>query len=320
MSFTSTSISAANVYSLSASYLYDDKINLNPLLYNYDNGYSFYHHNIFNGTKDLRFTNESFFAITSSVSIENILDDTVYIDPTNLVIYTALQASNGKYISNVNNTLYAISDTIGASEFFRITRTTEGNFTISQNNLYATVVTDNNIFNITLQEKLTPDTDNIQKFVFYADGSSDTFIIKTLFKMDNWATYDSNLSTIDRFLSYYDGDASNVIKSVGMIVDSHYVDENNYKFTVTNDLNMFAIGFDGKIKWVKYYNELLNKFFNKTVDIKEVISDVTNNYLVEYPYKTKIDLGTNRTGTMKLNLLGLKNVMTPEYAYGVKKE
>jgi hypothetical protein len=138
--------------------------------------------------------------------------------------------------------------------------------------------------------------------------------------MDNWATYDSNLSTIDRFLSYYDGDASNVIKSVGMIVDSHYVDENNYKFTVTNDLNMFAIGFDGKIKWVKYYNELLNKFFNKTVDIKEVISDVTNNYLVEYPYKTKIDLGTNRTGTMKLNLLGLKNVMTPEYAYGVKKE
>ena len=319
MSYQPIPISSANVYSLSATYTYDDKIDLKPTLFQYDNGYSFFHHPIFNGTKDVKFANDSFFAITSAMMLENILSDTVYIDPTDLVIFTALQASNGKYITNIDNKLYATADSIGSNEFFRITRSLDGTFTISQNNLYATVITDNNIFNIVLQEKLVPDTYNVQKFMFYADESQDTFTIKTQFTMADWPP--SYFTTIDRFLSYYDGDGSNIIKSIGMIVDaSHYVDENNYKFLVTNDLNMFAIGFDGKVKWVKYYNELLYKFFNKTVDVKEVITDIENNFLVEYPYKTRISLNENKTGNMKLNLLGLKNVMTPEYNYGVKKE
>jgi hypothetical protein len=315
MSYIETSVSATNIYSLSASYAFDDKIDLSPTLYQYDNGYSFFEQPIFQGTKDVKFANESFFAITSATTLESILNDTVYINPADLVIFTALKASNGKYITNVNNKLYATADTIGASEFFRITRKTDGTFTISQNNLYATVLTSN--FDIVLQEQLSPDTNDIQKFNFYSANTQDTFTIRTQFKIPAWTSY---FPTVERFLSYYDGDQSNVIKSIGMISNHNYVDENNYKFLATNDLNMFAIGFDGKIKWVKYYNELLDTFFNTTVDIKQTITDIKNNYLVEYPYKTKVTTGDNNIGNIKLNLLNLKNVMTPEYKYGIKKD
>ena len=313
MSYIETPISAANVFSLSASYAYDDKLNFNPTLYKYDNGYSLFEQPIFNGTKDVKFANDSFFAITSSMPMESIMSDVKWIDPTELVIYTAFKLVNGKYVTNIGDKLYGTGTSIGPAEFFRVSKNTNGTYSISQNNLYATVVTDN--FDIELQEKISPDTNNVQSFTFYTANTQDTYTIKASFKIPAWS---AKFPVLERFLSYYDADSTNIIKAIGMIQDKNYVDENNYKLTTEggSDTNIFAIGYDGTIKWVKYYNELLSKFFNKTVDIKEVVSDVKNNYLVEYPYKTKIDVNNNGTGSIKLNLLGLKNVMTPEYTYG----
>jgi hypothetical protein len=322
MSFEITTVSAAALIPLSASYGYDDKMLLNPTLYQYSDGYAFFHHPIFTGTKDIKFANDSFFAITSSTLLQTFIDDTTYINPLELVWFSAVRASNGKYISNVNNRLYATATTIGSAEFFRVVGNSDGTTSISQNDLYATVITDDNSFEIHMLPEIIADTTNIQKFVFNTNETNDTFTIKTLFTMSNWLPFFTK--PVERFLSYYDGDSSNIIKAIGMVADDDYVDENNYVFSASMDLQTFAIGFDGKVIWVRYYNNTLNKYFNKTVDIKDVINNVEQNYLVEYPYKTKIDV-TNfqellKTGRIKLNIANLKNILTPEYELAVKKE
>jgi hypothetical protein len=320
MSFSNISISAANIIPLSAGYRYDDNIDFKATLHQYDDGYTFFHQPIFNGTKDVKFANESFFSITSASVLDSLISDLKYINPTELVFYTSLKAANNYYVTNVGNSLYATATAVTPSEFFRITRNTDGTCSISQNNLYATIQTENNDFSLKMVTKIESDSDNLQKFIFYTADNEDIFSIKTSFRMSEWSPYITK--PVERFLSFEDNDGTNKIKAIGLINNTSYPIENNYKFYTTLNLNAFAIGFDGKVVWVKYFNEVLHKFFNKTTDISDIIENVRNNYLIEYPYKTEIDNinPITKTGRMNINLITLKNILTPEYQYMVKKE
>tara|TARA_R110000822_G_scaffold59431_12_gene148368 strand:+ start:3012 stop:3980 length:969 start_codon:yes stop_codon:yes gene_type:complete len=322
MSFTSTPVSAASFIPLSASYAYDSKMSLNPTLHQYEDGYAFFHHPLFIGSKDSKFANDSFFSITSSATFGTFANDTTYINPLDLVLFMSFRASNGKYITNTDNTLYATATSISDTEFFRVAPNTDGTYSISQNDLYATVVTEDQSFVIEMQDKVTTDTNAVQKFTIDNFGSGDDFTIKTQFTIDAWASLFP--APIERFWSYYDSTDDNTIKAIGMIEDDDYTDENNYVFSGDTDLDAFAVGFDGKIKWVKYYNDTLTKLFNKNVDIKDTIEDIEQNFLIEYPYKTKVDV-TNyqdlvKAGSIQLNVSNLKSILTPEYDVAVKKE
>jgi len=322
MSLTIHSIASAAYIPLSAEYSYDGKIDLQPTLFQYEEGFSFFHHPLFEGAKDATFANESFFVITSSVDLRNMIEAQTNIDPSELVLFTGLLAENGKYISNRDNTLFATGTGLGPSEFFRIIRNGNGTYSITQSGLYATVDLDNNKFTVKMQDKIEPDSNNLQSFMFYSGGSPDKFTIKSLFTVTSWAPFVT--APVERFWSWYDGNGTDVVRTNGLIVDDDYVDVNPYLFTSTVDLQLFVIGFDGKIVWVKYYNEFLDKFFNKTVDIKEVIDGVEQNFLIEYPYKTKTEL-TNytealKTGKIKINMMNLKSIMTPEYNYHRKTD
>ena len=72
------------------------------------------------------------------------------------------------------------------------------------------------------------------------------------------------------------------------------------------------LGYDGKIRWVKYFNDFYDKFFNLDVTPDKVINDVKPSVIFECPYKAVM---TN--DGMKLNFVELKNVMTPGYTYTV---
>lgn len=635
MSFVNQSINLTQFIPLSASYRYDEKIDLKPRRYEYDDGYTFIRQPIFNGTKDVKFANDSFFSITSAATLQSLINDSRYINPMELVFFTSFKAANGYYITNIDNSLYATATSVGENEFFRVARNQDGTCSISQGELYATIQTENNDFSITMMPYISSDSYNLQKFTFYTAGNDDIYSIKTNFIHPDWSPYVTK--QIERFLSFYDGNtqrlydtfnytwtqqissgfyywhkvatsenglrivaitsnahvaistdggeswtiqttlgtdnwrgvamsadgfsivvaASNAIvyrtndggqtwqngdaltsyhnwidlamiptgiivvgattgssylfkstdsgdtwttltasgkrnwkaitissdgqmiaacvdngyiytssdggtswttrtaagsrlwtdissssdgqtiaactnngflyvsldggvswtatftssrpwtsicvsndgstmvaahgyygvalqtgiyishdngtswglditaprqswggiaisstgeriiatgnyiftnydiihhidysisnksyqiKAIGMIKDSNYPTENNYKFYTTLNLNAFAIGFDGKVIWVKYYNELLNSFFNRTTDIADIINDIQNNYLIESSYKTQINNITPYTGDMKVNLISLKNIKTPEYQYQVKKE
>lgn len=93
---------------------------------------------------------------------------------------------------------------------------------------------------------------------------------------------------------------------------------NNYLFKAgyfeDND-RFFMLGYDGKIRWVKYYNEFFDKFFNMDVTPDKIIEDVKPSVIFECPYKALMD----KDG-MKLNFAELKNVMTPGYFYTTKNK
>lgn len=113
-----------------------------------------------------------------------------------------------------------------------------------------------------------------------------------------------------RFL-YYD-QTERIFKSIGMVPDDDYLTEYDYTFTASADLGPFNVGFNGVNKWVLYYNDISANDFNKTLDIKYIIDDVKNNYLLDVPHKTALS-----GGKIPINMLALKNQMSPMYEYEI---
>jgi len=112
MSFSILPISATSFIPLSAGYRYDENITFLPERFEYDDGYKFIQQPIFNGTKDVKFANESFFSITSASVLDALISDLTFIQPTELVFYTSLKASNMLYVTTNNNNLYATETTV----------------------------------------------------------------------------------------------------------------------------------------------------------------------------------------------------------------
>lgn len=103
---------------------------------------------------------------------------------------------------------------------------------------------------------------------------------------------------------------------------------NNYIFLAENGSevgrNSILMGYDGKIRWVQYYNDFYDKFFNGTLSPKVVIDDVAPNFLVDVPYETKFDNEKKTldwmmsTGRQRIDLSQLKNTETPSYRYTIR--
>ncbi len=116
----------------------------------------------------------------------------------------------------------------------------------------------------------------------------------------------------------------NMVKVNGIMYNNKYVAKptlnrvgNNYlfecEFLKNNDERYIMVGYDGKIRWVKYFNDFYDKFFNLDVTPDKIIEDVKPSVVFECPYKAVMtDDG------MKLNFVELKNVMTPGYTYTIK--
>ena len=103
---------------------------------------------------------------------------------------------------------------------------------------------------------------------------------------------------------------------------------NNYIFLAENGSevgrNSILMGYDGKIRWVQYYNDFYDKFFNGTLSPKVVIDDVSPNFLVDVPYETNFDNEKKTldwmmsTGRQRIDLSQLKNTETPSYRYTIR--
>lgn len=103
---------------------------------------------------------------------------------------------------------------------------------------------------------------------------------------------------------------------------------NNYVFTADNGSDVgrdsILMGYDGKIRWVQYYNDFYDKFFNGTLSPKVVIDDVAPNFLVDVPYETQFDNERKTldwlmsSGRQRIDISQLKNTETPSYRYTIR--
>lgn len=288
-----------------------DKLDLHPELYNYKDGYKLYKHNIFNKLNDLNYGSKSLFNITKSLELGNFINDSYSIKNSNLVFFTTLRMSNGNYIRRHldDDILYADWRKAEDLTFFRITKESDGYYTISQDNKYATVIRERNSFTIQLQDRKDIDVYNTQKFTIKTYDTQGNITIRSMFKMGTlWPTMQNTI--IERYWSFYDYNNGTVIKANGLIKNDDYVDENNYVIEVDFNLGIFVIGFEGNTRWVKYHNDFFEKFFNKSTNIESFIEHVELNYLIDIPYNNNIDIVNN---SIDINIMNLKNTVTTEY-------
>jgi formylmethanofuran dehydrogenase subunit A len=100
--------------------------------------------------------------------------------------------------------------------------------------------------------------------------------------------------------------------------------DNNCVFSIgdafVDGFNVVVMGYDNKIRWVRYHNDFYEKFWNADVTPREVIESVKPNFLIEFPYKTHTSQNDDGSGAFEINLVSLKTVMTPEYNYTVQQE
>jgi len=300
----SISVSAGNVISLSAMYPYDTKLDLLYNIHAFDDGYTFLHNPILDGAKDVKFGKDTLFYISSASEFINyMLDVSRTINILDLAFFTTFQLDNGTYLLNTNNTLYVSADAspLDDIKFFNIVRNIDGTISLFQNGLYVTV-SRTAPYNLTLESQYSPDEYNQQKFNFYLVGKH--LLISTVFT--NPTIYGPTI--IQRFVS--DSPLTHNARAVGLISDDDYSGSNDYMFNVTFYASAFNTGFNSSINWVKYFNDFNNKQHNKDVNIDRSINDISQNYLISLPYKTKI------TGnTSEVNINNLKNIETPEYEF-----
>lgn len=170
--------------------------------------------------------------------------------------------------------------------------------------------------------------------VKYMNGNAD-LSANTLNTVNNvqrfWSIYDGESSDLlpyhgNRYPEYiYESDFPypNMLKVIGNVYNEKYDNtgtalkrvSNNYLFeagVLSERERYITIGYDGKIRWVKYFNEFYDKFFNADVTPDKVIELIKPSVIYECPYKAVMD-----ANGFKADFMELKNVMTPGYGYGV---
>lgn len=185
---------AVDLTALRAKYRHDreanKKIDYKPRRYDYEEGYSFFHHKPLEGMKDEAFSNRNYFMLLNDVAASDMAEGNV-IDPLDLTVWVFIKAPNGKYIGTTKCVdyrgndvcgIYADTDESNLSDrnVFRITRWHGARFNgqssdenkrlnarylIAQKGLYMTVDPTDNMFDIVMRERDDDDFKGHQIFI-----------------------------------------------------------------------------------------------------------------------------------------------------------
>lgn len=307
---------------LKSVYRFDASIDIVSEYKEFDNALKLYVQPLYTNVTDSKFANKSYFALTPPTALTSFMSDTRTIDPLNLVTYTTIDIMTDtvKSLEMTSDYLYASSN----SDLFKLIKRTDGAFHISKDDKYLTVVETPN-GHMTKFIELSSD-ETLKNQLYDIEKVEDGYYT---IKSEALSEYDGE--PINRYLSVYNGtlpiSAEGGIPLADMIMANgcfssssnplEYVSDNPYKFRFNQNVENIALGFNGKIKWVKYYSAIFDKLFNKDVTIKDFIDTVTPNILVEYPINSQIEINGS-VGTVGVNLVTLKNVMTPSYNYTIK--
>jgi len=295
-------ISSHPLIPLSASYAYDDNLELLPThIIDSTTGYYGINNPIFNNIKDVKIINNSLFFITSAMNPNEFLVDNIEnINIFDFEVFSSMKMDNKFFTVSGDELLCIETDSVNR-ELFRIDKNDDETYSfIDINNNYWTVGLIHP-WNITLEEQLTPDTYNQQTFNLEFSGSS--VFIRTRFSNVNYPPY---------LPEYYERWVG-IDETTGRVGANHYLlaDKNEVRIYIPEyKTSSFQKGYNSNSAFIKYYNEFNDLTHNKDLTFKNVIKNIKNNYLVDCPYKSNII-----ENDMAVNIATLKNINTPEYDY-----
>lgn len=201
-----TTKKSVNMTALAAKYRHDrvdektggirKKLDYHPVRYDYEEGYTFFHHKPLEGMKDEAFANRNYFMLLNDVAMSDMSANRI-VDPLSLTTWLYIMAPNGKYLGTdtreIEGTgekitkIYADTDKEHLSQrnVFRITRWNDPTgknkirYLIAQNELYMTVDPSHNMFDILMTELDAGDMDGYQTFIIERGNRPDVITFCT---------------------------------------------------------------------------------------------------------------------------------------------
>jgi hypothetical protein len=318
--FSSIPISAASWVPVSAYYPYDDSIQINNTPIRWTDGYTAFTHNAFENGNDYSINKDTILYLSSAKNLFSFIQESSLSD-IYLGAYISLSIDTGAYFDTSKQYVTVIDSTLSLNplstdnSFFRFLINDDGSFSLFQGpGLYVTVDT-TTPFNLTLQRQLAENFRYRQKFYWHEQDNRIYFTTKITNPNVLGSPYE------ERFWSFSKaGPEMGRIRANGFVPFNDYTDayKNDYLFDVTGFVVCYSpTGLITDHTWVRYYNDLNDKIYNKNVEILESqsISGVFVNHLFDLPYNTKINIDSRG---MALNFANLKNIMTAEYDFKIK--
>ena len=305
------SISAASWYPLSAEYAHDNNLNLFPVLIEWKDGYVGMYHPIFEQSKDISLNKQSFFCLTTAGSFFDFMQERSHAQAY-LGSYVYFRRGN-VFVTTIDNNLILSGSHLIQQNFFRVIVNSDNTVSFLQGESQYITVQAELPFNLYLTDLLPQSQIDRQKFNVYVKNTN--IYITTKFANPNTGYGSDN---IERFWSI--SHLTSAVRAIGVISDDDYRYSNNYIFDVGGfDVVFDVTGLTRDQTWVHYYNLLTDKTNNLNTEKFEArcISGVNVSRLVDLPYLDKITFN-GETGTMKVNIANLKDIMTPEYEYNVR--
>lgn len=300
MSVTAIPVSSSNWVPLSASYKYDEYIQLYTTPVTTADGYSVFEQDILKGPKDNSINKSTIMHVPFSSFLLDFLYDkgkpnldvgdyvTVVVDISGTPYY---MATENEYLKLSTSTTSALYLKIRVNDDKSLSFLTEKNKLIT--------VASNEPLNLYLDEPLPTSESYRQKF---------GYIIYDINSVAFYTTATSN----QRFWAYrIDGPNAYMVRANGYIASGESAPTNNYIFNIHNFEDYIRYNNAGLVidhHLVKYHNNVDDKLDNKNVNINEK-TKISVQHLIDNPYHETVGNETS------INIANLKSIMTGEYNY-----
>lgn len=319
-------ISAHPFVPLSANYRFDSNVDLQSVLQQWNNGLTVFQIPFLNNTMDVKMNKSTAFYLTSAIPLNTIIDDKAKsYTKTFSTGKIAIKASNGKYVTNTGNTLYATADTIDTNETFTLIPNDDGTISLQQNRklIFVDEYTPWNLKVATTN----PTTEEIARskfeFIEIDEGGISKFILKSisLYDKETPTGVCQNVVQFERFISLYEPTSN--IRAIGTTQNSASKFEIVFIDLGTYIPTQIYNGFEPNTWWYKYFNNALKTKDGANVipNYIQSISALKLNYLIDIPYKTNIQTGWYDNnlciGNFNVDIATLKNIETVNYEYTI---
>jgi len=282
--------SLSSLSPIELKYQYHRNEELQASVNTYQEGYSFYEVDGFNGFQDVAINKDSVFVLTPTVELSSVFTSTTRIDIGKLPGSIILQPRNSfKYYISYKELTNTFNLTLTAASIFYVAPIEDTNeVELFVNNQYVQVDATYPYVVYLNSKSLDPEEIQRQRFELVYQNSLITFKTKT-----------------DSGYRYLALNNDNTLRAVGLMLNDSWVNDYVFKClpVTTSTINR---GFSPTNNWVTYYFDVESETENKTVTINKDFTDNKTNLLIDFPLEQAAE-----TGTININIANLKTAVTP---------
>jgi hypothetical protein len=302
---------------LSANYPHDKYISYNPYFQQYDNGFYFFNHDVFNTIDDISFNKYTGFYLTDRTKNKEVIKSKSILRKENFSssFLNLFMYSNLNYVKTDENDGYLYANQFESAKSDDFQAIVEGDkIYFIYNKISYVVVEPDSPWRVKLYTNngIPPPVEDSYKFKFFKYNGN--YIIATSYGNSYVRERYLKASVNGGFLGFI----GITLADVGVQVGFNFID---YNFTPETNL----VGLDEESWFYSYFNDPIDFENNLNVEpnFSKSISGIKQNFLISTAYQTNIT-GESKpeefgsvfpVASFALDVFGMKNLKNPNYSY-----